>query len=261
MKSQSHPLYRQVNQITLSSDEGLFSLFSRNTSILSFLQHDSPLSITPQVYQDERCQQAVNLVISLHSQIRSLFTWYLRHVPTPSFTVLTAHCWYEYLLSTSGSGHTQQRELALQLAKSYLQLPANRNDLRFYLNYIDLCLLCGKHEEAQRVARGSLRLLPRLDTSAQRYHASILRRIVNSLLEENGSLTEVRVRDSQESVSLWREITVKEVSQFLEEELLPQNSQQTMSQVERKLVYLLKRESDYVKQVGYLGIPVFLSLL
>lgn len=79
-------------------------------------------------------------------------------------------------------------------------------------------------------------------------------------MEENGSLTEVRVRDNQESVSLWRETTVKEVSQFLEEELLPKNSQQTMSQVERKLVYLLKRESDYVKQVGYLGIPVFWSL-
>lgn len=42
-----------------------------------------------------------------------------------------------------------------------MQRSAQRNDLRFFLNYIDLNRRCGRREEAMRVIKGTLDLLDR----------------------------------------------------------------------------------------------------
>lgn len=59
MKAQSCPLYNRVHQLTLFSDEGIFSLLADDSSLLPSLKHPLPISLSSQVFQDERCQQVV----------------------------------------------------------------------------------------------------------------------------------------------------------------------------------------------------------
>ena len=152
------------------------------------------------------------------------------------------------------AGNQEQRQQALQLSKSYLQLPSNRNDLRYYILYIDICNQNGNYEEAKRIAYGSLKLLPRLGASGKRYLCSILFRLISSIIEENSIPTEVTIQNSIEKISLWKEESCREGLQLIKEHLLPNESNQSEVQLEKKLIYLLKIESDYLKQVDYSGI-------
>lgn len=62
MKAQPTPLYNRVYQLMLSSDEGVFSLLADDSSLLPSLKHPLPISLSSQVFQDERCQQVVRIV-------------------------------------------------------------------------------------------------------------------------------------------------------------------------------------------------------
>lgn len=125
--------------------------------------------------------------------------------------------------------------------------------------YIDVCEYCGRYDEAQRIAQGSLKLLPRLGTSAQRYLPCILRRIVESQLDEEGELVEVNENGCKERVILWKTETLQECKKLLHQNLLPEEKEVNDKQLERKLIYLLKKESDYHKQINSPGISSFSS--
>lgn len=119
--------------------------------------------------------------------------------------------------------------------------------------YIDVCEYCGRYEEAQRIAQGSLKLLPRLGTSAQRYLPCILRRIIESKFDEEGEITEVNETRCKEVVILWKTKTIQEGMKLLQQYLLPDEKDRSNQQLERKLIYLLKKESDYHKQLNSPG--------
>lgn len=76
--------------------------------------------------------------------------------------------------------------------------------------------------------------------------------MVTSILEK-GISNEVAINGNRERVILWREEDIKEAIQLLEQQLLPNDPNPTEIQLEKKLIFLLKKESEYVQQMGYPG--------
>lgn len=140
-------------------------------------------------------------------------------------------------------------EAALEVAKQYMRLPAYRNDLRFFLNYIDVNMQFDHFEEARRVAQGTLGLLPRLGVSAQRWKASVLRRLIQMRMEEACERCVVAVDARRETVKFIAEETVAELTRTMCDVLNEQK--QDLGQLDRRLMYLLTLEGDQLKATEY----------
>ena len=140
-------------------------------------------------------------------------------------------------------------EAALEVAKQYMRLPAYRNDLRFFLNYIDVNMQFDRFEEARRVAQGTLGLLPRLGVSAQRWKASVLRRLIQMRMEEACERCVVAVDARRETVKFIAEETVAELTRTMCDVLNEQK--QDLGQLDRRLMYLLTLEGDQLKATEY----------
>lgn len=140
-------------------------------------------------------------------------------------------------------------EEALAVAKQYMRLPAYRNDLRFFLNYIDVNMQFDRFEEAQRVAQGTLGLLPRLGASAQRWKASVLRRLIQMRMEEVCERCVVTVDARQEVVRFLPEEKVKDMTISMCDVLNEQK--QDLEQLDRRLLYLLTLEGDQLKATEF----------
>lgn len=140
-------------------------------------------------------------------------------------------------------------EAALAVAKQYMRLPAYRNDLRFFLNYIDVNMQFDRFEEARRVAQGTLGLLPRLGVSAQRWKASVLRRLIQMRMEEACERCVVAVDARRETVKFIAEETVAELTRTMCDVLNEQK--QDLGQLDRRLMYLLTLEGDQLKATEY----------
>lgn len=135
------------------------------------------------------------------------------------------------------------------MAKQYMRLPAFRNDLRFFLNYIDVNMQFDRFEEARRVAQGMLGLLPRLGASAQRWKASVLRRLIQMRMEEACERCVVAVDARRETVKFIAEETVAELTHTICDVLNEQK--QDLEQLDRRLMYLLTLEGDQLKATEY----------
>ena len=140
-------------------------------------------------------------------------------------------------------------EAALEVAKQYMRLPAYRNDLCFFLNYIDVNMQFDRFEEARRVAQGTLGLLPRLGVSAQRWKASVLRRLIQMRMEEACERCVVAVDARRETVKFIAEETVAELTRTMCDVLNEQK--QDLGQLDRRLMYLLTLEGDQLKATEY----------
>ena len=153
------------------------------------------------------------------------------------------------LLLSTALDSTQQ-ELSLQLSKGYLQFPQFRNDLRFFLNYIDCHLRQGRLQEAERVARGTLAQIDHLGSNAQRYLPSVVYRLVRILLVNQAILVPTQVEGRVEMVQLW---PIETVSQILEEmkRFLLNDVSRDSDTLERKLAYLMSIESDRLKATEF----------
>ena len=130
-----------------------------------------------------------------------------------------------------------------------MRLPAYRNDLRFFLNYIDVNMQFDRFEEARRVAQGTLGLLPRLGVSAQRWKASVLRRLIQMRMEEACERCVVAVDARRETVKFIAEETVAELTRTMCDVLNEQK--QDLGQLDRRLMYLLTLEGDQLKATEY----------
>lgn len=136
---------------------------------------------------------------------------------------------------------------ALQLSKNYLQLPSHRNALPLFLAYIDNNLYCSHLQEALRIARGTLQLLDRLDTASQRYRPCIVIRLVRCLLLQSEVKRRVTMEDRSETISLW---PMEAVSNILQE-MVRGMQVHDEAQLDRKLLFLLKTESDLLRETEY----------
>ena len=130
-----------------------------------------------------------------------------------------------------------------------MQRPPQRNDLRFFLNYIDLNRRCGRLEEALRVTKGTLGLFGRLGGAAQRWKPCLVWRLVE--LEEEAASVHVKVAVDErlEEICVLSEQSVQALVRtmcvWLNEE------RQDVRQLERKLLYLLKLEADQLKATEF----------
>ena len=139
-----------------------------------------------------------------------------------------------------------QQEFAVQLSKGYLQFPSFRNDVRFFINYIDCNIRQGRLQEAERVARGTLALFDHLGSGAQRLKISIIQRLIHIILTNQSVLVPVHVEERIEMVRLWPEETINQIFGELKE-LVVNNKECDLDTVERKLLYLMSVESDTLK--------------
>ena len=143
-----------------------------------------------------------------------------------------------------------QQELSLQLSKGYLQFPQFRNDLRFFLNYIDCHLRQGRLQEAERVTRGTLAQIDHLGSNAQRYLPSVVYRLVRILLVNQAILVPTQVEGRVEMVQLWPIETVAQIVEEMKRFLLNDVSRDSDT-LERKLAYLMSIESDRLKATEF----------
>lgn len=251
------PLFRRIREITTVNDDGCFPLLQPATALLPALQLPT-LSLSPELQNDARRQHMVHCTLVTHPQVRNLFRWYIKHTPAPAATVLLAHSQVEALLAEHGRGVTERSRvagtdrgvtLALQTAKLSMQRPAQRNDLRFFLNYIDLNRRCGRHEEALRVTKGTLGLFERLGTAAQRWKPCLVWRLVE--LEEDAASVPVKV-EVNERVETIRTVSEQSVHELVRTMCAWLNEErQDPQQLERKLQYLLKLEADQLKATEF----------
>ena len=131
-------------------------------------------------------------------------------------------------------------EAVLALSRGYLQLKNHRSDLRLVLSFLDTALRLGRKEEALRVARNSLRVLEKMGPDAERYRPCLLLRLIKGLL---GGERTVR----SESVCMWSEEDVKTALV----EMVTGMGTKDDAQLERKMQYLLHKESDLLKATEY----------
>lgn len=155
-----------------------------------------------------------------------------------------------FSLSHDAALDSTQQELSLQLSKGYLQFPQFRNDLRFFLNYIDSNLRQGRLQEAERVARGTLAQFDHLGSKAQRYLPSVVHRLVRVLLVSQAILVPTQVEGRVEMVQLWPTETVKQIIEEMKRYLLNDVSRDNDT-LERKLAYLMSIESDQLKATEF----------
>lgn len=175
--------------------------------------------------------------------------------PPLSSSLLLSHCYFESVLAqhcpfdlsfSPTALDSAQQELAVQLSKGYLQLPQLRNDLRYFLNYIDCNLRQGRLLEAERVARGTLAQFDHLGTNAQRYLPSVVYRLVRVLLSSQAILVPTQVEGRMEMVQLWPVETMSQIIEEMKRFLLNDISRDSAT-LERKLAYLMSIESDRLK--------------
>lgn len=131
-------------------------------------------------------------------------------------------------------------EAVLALSRGYLQLKNHRSDLRLVLSFLDTALRLGRKEEALRVARNSLRVLEKMGPDAERYRPCLLLRLLKGLL---GGERQIR----GESVCVWSEEDVKTALA----EMVAGMGTKDDAQLERKMQYLLHKESDLLKATEY----------
>ena len=136
---------------------------------------------------------------------------------------------------------------SLQLSKSYLLHPSHRNAIPLFLSYIDNCVRCSHIQEALRIARGTLQYLERLDSASQRYRPCVVVRLIRCLLLQSEMKRVVTMEGNSETVSLWPSEAISNVQQEI------QHGMQTNDefQLDRKLLYLLKTESDSLRETEY----------
>ena len=106
-----------------------------------------------------------------------------------------------------------------------MQLPSHRNAIPLFLSYIDNSIRCSHIQEALRIARGTLQLLERLDTASQRYRPCVVIRLIHCL--------------PTEAVS------------SIQQEILQGMQTNDEAQLDRKLLFLLKTESNALRETEY----------
>lgn len=131
-------------------------------------------------------------------------------------------------------------EAVLALSRGYLQLKNHRSDLRLVLSFLDTALRLGRKEEALRVARNSLRVLEKMGPDAERYRPCLLLRLIKGLLGD-----ERMIRG--ESVYVWSEESVKSALA----EMVTGMGTNDDAQLERKIQFLLHKESDLLKATEF----------
>lgn len=130
-----------------------------------------------------------------------------------------------------------------------MQRPAQRNDLRFFLNYIDLNWRCGRREEAMRVIKGTLGLFGRLGAASQRWKSCLVWRLVELKEEAASASVKVETNERTESIRVVSESSVQELVRTMCEWL--NEGKQDAQQLDRKLVYLLTLEAEQLKATEF----------
>ena len=138
-------------------------------------------------------------------------------------------------------------DAALTHCKNYLQLPAHRNAIPLFLTYIDNNIQCSRLQEALRITRGTLQLLSRMDQASQRYRPCVLERLVDCMLLQASHIKQVTIEGKEEKVHLWPEDVLSQVMK----EMVDGMNVVDEAQLERKLVYLLRTESDWLRETEY----------
>lgn len=130
-----------------------------------------------------------------------------------------------------------------------MQRSAQRNDLRFFLNYMDLNRRCGRREEAMRVINGTLGLFGRLGSAAQRWKPCLVWRLVELKEEAASASVKVETNERTESIRVVSESSVQELVRTMCEWL--NEGKQDAQQLDRKLVYLLTLEAEQLKATEF----------
>ena len=130
-----------------------------------------------------------------------------------------------------------------------MQRSAQRNDLRFFLNYIDLNRRCGRREEAMRVIKGTLGLFGRLGAAAQRWKPCLVWRLGELKEEAASASVKVETNERTESIRVVSESSVQELVRTMCEWL--NEGKQDAQQLDRKLVYLLTLEAEQLKATEF----------
>lgn len=130
-----------------------------------------------------------------------------------------------------------------------MQRSAQRNDLRFFLNYIELNRRCGRREEAMRVIKGTLDLFGRLGAAAQRWKPCLVWRLVELKEEAASASVKVETNERTESIRVVSESSVQELVRTMCEWL--NEGKQDAQQLDRKLVYLLTLEAEQLKATEF----------
>ena len=138
-------------------------------------------------------------------------------------------------------------DAALSLCKNYLQLPAHRNAIPLFLSYIDNNIQCSRLQEALRITRGTLQLLSRMDQASQRYRPCVLERLIDCILLQNSHSKQITIEGKEEKVDLWPADTILQVIK----EMVNGMNVVDEAQLDRKLVYLLRTESDWLRETEY----------
>lgn len=128
-----------------------------------------------------------------------------------------------------------------------MQLPSHRNAIPLFLSYIDNSIRCSHIQEALRIARGTLQLLERLDTASQRYRPCVVIRLIHCLLLQSEVKRHVTMEGNSETLSLWPTEAVSSIQQ----EILQGMQTNDEAQLDRKLLFLLKTESNALRETEY----------
>ena len=128
-----------------------------------------------------------------------------------------------------------------------MQLPSHRNAIPLFLSYIDNSIRCSHIQEALRIARGTLQLLERLDTASQRYRPCVVIRLIHCLLLQSEVKRHVTMDGNSGTVSLWPTEAVSSIQQ----EILQGMQTNDEAQLDRKLLFLLKTESNALRETEY----------
>lgn len=86
-----------------------------------------------------------------------------------------------------------------------------------------------------------------MDSTAQRYRPCVLDRLVHCLFLQTCIQKQVTVEGREEQVELWSSETVSQVMK----EMINGLEVVDESQLERKLMYLLRTESDWLRETEY----------
>ena len=86
-----------------------------------------------------------------------------------------------------------------------------------------------------------------MDQASQRYRPCVLERLVDCMLLQASHIKQVTIEGKEEKVHLWPEDVLSQVMK----EMVDGMNVVDEAQLERKLVYLLRTESDWLRETEY----------